>query len=172
MQKQDLEESAKSKVSLDDCVKSQLSPQLSPRILAIKKSSDFQKINKTGGKFHSHSLTLLTAPSVACLQSQKNKILSQAIKTKPACNLSGNFCRIGFTVSKSVSKSAVKRNLAKRQLREIARKLIPKLGRSGFDYVAIARREILNHNFTKIAGDFEFCLQKIHLPRQSKQSKK
>lgn len=122
------------------------------KILTIKKSADFQKVSKNGLKFHSHSLTLLTY----------NSSLSKDKTFQNQTKLVENFCRVGYTVSKSVSKSAVKRNLAKRRIRETARKLLPTLGKSGFDYVIIARREILNFEFVKIQGDFEFCLRKIH----------
>ena len=45
---------------------------------------------------------------------------------------------MGFTATKKVG-NAVIRNRAKRRLREVARALLPELGRSGHDYVFIAR---------------------------------
>lgn len=45
---------------------------------------------------------------------------------------------VGFTASKRVG-NAVKRNRAKRRLREAARQLLPALGVSGADYVLVAR---------------------------------
>ncbi len=48
--------------------------------------------------------------------------------------------RVGFTASKKVG-NAVARNRAKRRLREIARAVLPRAGRPGWDYVLIARRE-------------------------------
>ncbi len=120
------------------------------KIFPIKKSADFQVISKSGIKFHSNSLTLITA------ESKPNLLYKNP-----------EFCRVGFTVSKTVSKSAVKRNLAKRRLREVARALMPESAKQGYDYVIIARREILQNSFSKISQDFAFCLRKIHQPRTS-----
>ena len=46
--------------------------------------------------------------------------------------------RIGFTASKKVG-NAVERALAKRRLRAIARELLPKDGKAGWDYVLVAK---------------------------------
>jgi len=44
---------------------------------------------------------------------------------------------VGFTATKKIG-NAVTRNRAKRRLREVARALLPELGRPGHDYVLIA----------------------------------
>ena len=70
--------------------------------------------------------------------------------------------RIGFTCSKKVG-NAVARNLAKRRLREIARAVLPELGRPGYDYVLIGRPEATaNRNFADMIQDLERALRKLH----------
>lgn len=49
--------------------------------------------------------------------------------------------RVGITCSKKVG-NAVARNRAKRRLREIARLDLARLGRPGWDYVLIGRRDV------------------------------
>lgn len=121
------------------------------QILQVKKSAEFQKIGKKCEKFYSHTVLLLAAktPQIYLHNPEKNNNASQ-------------FCRVGFTVAKTVSKRAVQRNLAKRRLREAFRALAPNLAKNNFDYVIIARKEILNADFKKISGDLKFCLSKIH----------
>ena len=75
------------------------------KILPIKKSSEFQKISKKGQKFYSKTSILLT-------QSTSQEYLENPKEGKNA----KSFCRVGYTVSKSVSKLAVKRNLAKSKI--------------------------------------------------------
>lgn len=121
------------------------------KILQIRKSAEFTKIGKKGKKFHAKTLLLLTTPSpeIYLQDLEKNK------RAK-------DFCRVGYTVAKTVSKSAVVRNRAKRRLREIFKKLAPTLAQNHFDYVVIARKEIAEENFEKISSDLKFCLRRIH----------
>jgi len=70
--------------------------------------------------------------------------------------------RVGFTCSKKVG-NAVARNRAKRRLREIARLMLPKHGKDGFDYVLIGRRETTaKRDFTDLCTDLERALKKAH----------
>ncbi|MCT4556567.1 MAG: ribonuclease P protein component [Pelagimonas sp.] len=70
--------------------------------------------------------------------------------------------RVGFTCSKKVG-NAVARNRAKRRLREIARLILPELGRDGYDYVLIGRAEqTAARPFHKLQNDLRRGLQKIH----------
>ncbi len=121
------------------------------KILPIKKSAEFQKLGKKSEKFYAKTLLLLTSPT-------PQKYLQNLVESKRA----KDFCRIGYTVAKTVSKSAVMRNLAKRRLREIFRKLAPLYAKNHFDYVVIARKEIIDSDFEKIFSDLKFCITRIH----------
>lgn len=130
------------------------------KILTIKKSREFQKINKGAQKFYSKTAIVLTAPT-------PQNYFQDLSKNKCA----KEFCRIGYTVAKTVSKSAVVRNRAKRRLREIFRRLSQLHAKSSFDYVIIARKEIVTEDFRKIFNDLKFCLTRIHkLPSHEQKS--
>jgi ribonuclease P protein component len=130
------------------------------KILRIKKSAEFQKISKQGQKFHSKSLLLLSLPTSEFYFQN----IDQGKNT-------ANFCRVGYTVAKTVSKSAVVRNRAKRQLRAAFFELYPIYAKNHFDYVVIAKREIEAADFAKISADLKFCLKRIHQPHGSSLNK-
>ena len=70
--------------------------------------------------------------------------------------------RIGFTCSRKVG-NAVARNRAKRRLREIARLDLPNLGRAGWDYVLIGRRDTTaDREFGTLRADLARAVSKIH----------
>ncbi len=70
--------------------------------------------------------------------------------------------RIGFTVSKKISKLAVVRNRLRRQMREIVR-LSPDLQARypAHDLVLIARSEALNRDYQQLANDFAYLLDHV-----------
>ncbi|MFT4149192.1 MAG: ribonuclease P protein component [Paracoccaceae bacterium] len=73
--------------------------------------------------------------------------------------------RVGFTASKKVG-NAVFRNRAKRRLREVARALLPRLGRLGWDYVLVARPGVtVDRPFADLLADLETALRQIHRDR-------
>lgn len=73
--------------------------------------------------------------------------------------------RIGFTASKKVG-NAVARNRAKRRLRALARLVLPRDGKPGWDYVLIARAgETATRPFAALESDLLRALAKIHAPR-------
>lgn len=65
--------------------------------------------------------------------------------------------RVGFTATKRIG-NAVKRNRAKRRLRETARKHLPRLGLPGHDYVFIARDGTNDRPFALLLDDVEKAL--------------
>jgi ribonuclease P protein component len=73
--------------------------------------------------------------------------------------------RVGFTCSKKVG-NAVARNRAKRRLREAARMVLPDLGRPGWDYVLIGRRDATaSRPFDALQSDLIYALKKLHADR-------
>ena len=73
--------------------------------------------------------------------------------------------RVGYTASKKIG-NAVLRNRAKRRLREVARALLPTLGRSGWDYVLVARPDAtVSRPFADLLGDLRTALASVHKGR-------
>lgn len=126
------------------------------KILSIKKSAEFQKIGKKGHKFYSQTILLLSSSS----PQNYFQNLEQGKHAR-------DFCRVGYTVAKTVSKSAVVRNRAKRRLREAFRALAVQYVKNHYDYVVIARKEISAADFSKISADLKFCLKRIHQPQKT-----
>ena len=69
--------------------------------------------------------------------------------------------RIGFTASRKVG-IAVKRNRARRRLREAAGMVLPTRGTPGFDYVLVARGGTLTRDFAALVADLETALERVH----------
>ena len=70
------------------------------------------------------------------------------------------YSRIGFVVSKKISKKAVIRNKVKRRLREISRPVI-KSFKNSFDIVIFTRPEIANCDFAQIKNVLETLLRNV-----------
>ncbi len=69
--------------------------------------------------------------------------------------------RIGFTASKKVG-NAVKRNLAKRRMRMLAREVLYADGEAGCDYVLIARAGLtIERDYQALRGDLEYAIRKL-----------
>ncbi|NVO21896.1 ribonuclease P protein component [Donghicola sp. C2-DW-16] len=86
-------------------------------------------------------------------------------RQRAATECDQDLIRIGFTCSKKIGNS-VARNRAKRRMREIARELVPQMGRAGWDYVLIGRPgATIDRDFDALRGDLRYALRKVHSPK-------
>ncbi|MGC6475555.1 MAG: ribonuclease P protein component [Parvibaculales bacterium] len=69
--------------------------------------------------------------------------------------------RYGLTASKKTG-NAVARNRARRRLRALAEEILPKKGKTGFDYVLIARATTQEQSYASLAKDLESALKRVH----------
>ena len=104
----------------------------------IKLRKDFINIQNNGNKYVCSSLII---------QSHKNNSQNQP-------------SRFGFTASKKVG-GAVHRNKAKRRMRELVHSLKDRFKEFGYDYVLIARKNILDKKFEDLKKDLNNTLKKI-----------
>lgn len=72
--------------------------------------------------------------------------------------------RFGFVVSTKISKRAVVRNRAKRQMREIVRSILEKLP-AGYDIALIAKPAIKDVEFDKLSTSIRLAFTKARLLR-------
>ncbi|MCL4678707.1 MAG: ribonuclease P protein component [Alphaproteobacteria bacterium] len=107
----------------------------------LKKRADFLKMRE-GSKWVSHGLIL---------QIRENG--TDAV-------------RIGFTVTKRVDKSAVRRNRIKRRLRAAAADVLPAFARPGVDYVLIGREQTATRPYASLCNDLKWCLKKTGFLKQ------
>ena len=108
-------------------------------LLAVKMltaRSDFVVVQSKGKKWVSHGLIL---------QVYKNDL---------------DIIRIGYTVSKKVDKSAVKRNRIKRRLRSIVGEIIPTHAKNGYDYILVGRKLTATRPYETLKNDLKWCLKK------------
>ncbi len=68
--------------------------------------------------------------------------------------------RIGYTVSKRVDKSAVKRNRIKRRLRAVAADVLSHFAKDNVDYVILGRKETAARPYSVLINDLKWCLKK------------
>ena len=104
----------------------------------LKKKRDFERVYKLGIGKRDRFLAL--------------KVLENDLNTS----------RIGFVVSKKISKKAVVRNLIKRRLREAARSFIPEL-KPGLDIVVFALKGTEGLDFWKIKDNLKNLFQRSNL---------
>ncbi len=69
--------------------------------------------------------------------------------------------RVGFTASRKIG-NAVQRNFAKRRMRALAYHLLTQMGAKGYDYVLIARPDILTMEFDVLKQDLEKAIVLLH----------
>lgn len=78
--------------------------------------------------------------------------------------------RIGYTVTKRVDKSAVKRNRIKRRLRAVAADILPAQARKSCDYVLIGRPLTATRDYQDLANDLRWCLGKLGFAKESNET--
>ena len=108
------------------------------RAARLRKSSDFRRVRQQGRSVSSRLLILAWSP-----------------------NDTGR-ARIGFVVSKRISKLAVERNHLKRLLSEAVRQSIPDL-LPGIDIVFSARNAASTATLQTLTGDIRILLQRAKL---------
>ncbi|MGF7186439.1 ribonuclease P protein component [Desulfitispora alkaliphila] len=104
-----------------------------PSNLRLKRNEDFKKVYRQGKSVASRNIVLYWLPV-----DNKNP-------------------RFGFSVSKRVG-NAVCRNRVKRVLRGVVMKKLDKL--PNYDYIIIARQNIVNTNFAALEKEFDYLLRK------------
>jgi ribonuclease P protein component len=100
------------------------------------KRADFLKIAKQGQKCVTHGVILQVMPNDL------------------------GYARIGFTVTKKLEPSAVRRNRIKRRLRAAAADTLSVHGRMSYDYVLIGRNLTATRPYAALCGDIKYCLEK------------
>ena len=111
-------------------------------LMRLKVRADFLRLAQ-GRKWSAQGLVLQMRPTPAELA------------------LEPGLVRVGFTVTKKVG-DAVRRNRAKRRLREVARAVLPLYGVRGTDYVLIGRDGTLTRPFADLISDLKTALRKVH----------
>ena len=108
------------------------------RAIRLRKNQDFQRVRQQGRSIASRLLVLASAP---------NHLTTT---------------RIGFVVSKRISKRAVDRNYIKRMLSEVIRQYLADLP-EGWDIVISAKYPILNARPAEIAQDMRVLFRRARL---------
>ena len=66
--------------------------------------------------------------------------------------------RYGVTATKKIG-SAIKRNKAKRRIRNLVKDLLPKYGKNGYDYVFIAKENLINEDWKVLKEESQSVLK-------------
>lgn len=113
-------------------------------ISTLKKRDEFVALSKKGQHIVAKGLILQALPIIG----EENGI------------------KLGFTITKKVSKKAVERNRIKRRLREVAREVMQDFAKRGYiktnyDYVIVGRRAALDRPFADLLKDFKYALHQV-----------
>lgn len=124
------------------------------KIFKIKKSVEFKKIQNIAKKIHSKSFIFLYHPSI-----------DETLKEKHL-----RFSRYGITISKKTCKLATNRNLIKRRISNIIRELKSNLHLQNYDFVIIAKQQIVAVNYIDLYNEFNIIFNQFY--EKTKQTKK
>jgi ribonuclease P protein component len=114
---------------------------LTTAILRLQSTTDFERVRRDG-RSYAHPLVVL----VAC----RGEDATAGLPT-----------RVGYTAGRSLG-SAVRRNRAKRLMREAVRALAPRVA-GGWDLVLIARAPIVGCKMPEVQGALFQLMKKAHL---------
>jgi ribonuclease P protein component len=117
---------------------SKLAPVTLNRAFRLRKGSDFQRVRQQGRSIASRLLILAWVPNEA------------------------RTSRVGFVVSKRISKYAVRRNYIKRLLGEAIRPYITEM-RGGWDIVLSARQPVVAADLSTLQREIVTLLQRARL---------
>jgi len=125
------------------------------RLSTLKDRRDFVRL-KSGRRWVTPAFVLQAAPQPEAVSAQG--------------------ARFGFTVSRhAVAQNApegrkrggaVRRNRARRRLKEAVRRLAPMEARADFDYVVIGRAAALDRQFDELLKDLQKAFARVHGPYQ------
>jgi ribonuclease P protein component len=101
----------------------------------VRRRGEFQQVFKNGYRVGSRYFTLLLAPTP------------------------GSITRLGIVASKKLG-DAVRRNRAKRLIRELFRHMAPLPVATGIDLIVIPRRELFDASFAELDRDFRTAWQR------------
>ena len=104
-------------------------------------------------------------PDFLRLTASRKKWVSGSMIVQMATGQDKQGIRVGYTASKKVG-NAIRRNRAKRRLREVVRQILPERGMDGHDYVLIARPATVDVPYPQLVRDFSWCLKRLHHRQQ------
>lgn len=116
--------------------------RLNKKFSMIKKRTDFLKISKSDLKWVCPSFII----QIKKRDDDKN--------------------RVGFTVSKKVSKRAVDRNRVKRRMRAIAQEYLTEDLQDGLDMVFIGRKSTMNVTRDEMVNSIKHCIKRLELNKK------
>ena len=121
---------------------------MTPRVVRLTQRSDFVHAANHGHKWATPGLVL-------------QFVKTRHLNPTDAIRKNGQMkFRIGFTATRRIG-GAVVRNRAKRRLREVAARVMPKHAKVGYDYVLIARAATTQRSFHNLIGDLTKALAKV-----------
>jgi len=120
------------------------------KYLTIKNPKEFKLSPLNCKKSHTNSLTIIAGITPPIYY--QNKSVDQNLL---------NFCRVGITVSKQISKKSSTRNLIKRRIRGVLKHILPNYGLDKYDYIIIAKKNIVEVSFENIYNEVKYSFKKI-----------